>query len=775
MLEPRRLAARASAQRIATEQKWQLGQEVGYQVRFENRTSSTTKLQILTEGIFAHRLQNNPDLDGIGCLILDEFHERSAQTDVALAMARELQQLSRPDLKIIVMSATLETSRLSEFLGDCPIISVPGLLYPVETIWDREPQTLVTLPAFYKRVSEAIHELVSGARPSSGSILVFLPGAGEISQVRRMIEGYCQSKNVSVHELHGSLSLEKQTEVLRPTSQHKVILCTNIAESSLTVPGVATVIDTGLAKVLRQEGAGFARLSLSRISQFSATQRAGRAGREMKGYNYRLWNKQDEASMPEAEAPELLRSDLADTVLLLSRLGISDPKTFSWFERPFDKNLDAAVKLLKRLNAVDPNGQITETGKKLSRWPTHPRIAAMLERSIEIGCVKLGAQVAALLSEKDIFDGSNLHSFAQSDSDLVARIYSLERQDPPEFFKRAVKQFEQLASAVSKPSKLSIEDNLEEILLAGFSDRLAWRRKQGEPRAKLITGEGVRLHDSSLTKNASLFLCLDATSPRGSNEITITKATPISAERIKLKFKTEIKQIRRTDFDSDTGQLVTEEFLALEELPLEAPKRRGATLEEAASMLPHLFVKQWEKILSEHEDSRRWIERIEFARLHLSELAWPVIDDVFKLSLAESFLMGEKSLDEALKKDLTPYLNMMLSSEQQKTLSIQIPEGFNIPSGRFVKVDYSAQGQPTIEARLQEFFGWMDSPTIVNGKIKIRVQLLGPNYRPVQITSDLKGFWSSSYQEVRKELRARYPKHDWPENPLVAIAKQRFK
>lgn len=775
MLEPRRLAARAAAQRIAVEQGWQVGQEVGYQVRFENRTTQSTKLQILTEGIFALRLQSNPELEGVDCLILDEFHERSAQTDVALAMARELQELSRPDLKIIVMSATLETSRLSEFLGDCPIISVPGLLHPVETIWDREPQTLVTLPAFYRRVSDSIRDLVIGVRPSNGNILVFLPGAGEIANVRREIESFCQAKNVSVHELHGSLSLEKQTEVLQPSPQRKVILCTNIAESSLTVPGVATVIDSGLAKVMRQEGAGFARLSLSRISQFSAIQRAGRAGREMKGYNYRLWNKQDEASMPEAEVPELLRTDMADTVLLLSRLGITDPKTFSWFEHPLDKNLDAAVKLLKRLNAVNGSGQITEIGKKLSRWPAHPRIAAMLERSIELGCIRLGAQVAALLSEKDIFENSNLHSFAQADSDLLARIYSLERQDPPEYFKRAVKQFQQLSSRESKPTKLSLEANLEEILLAGFSDRLAWRRKKGEPRAKLITGEGVRLHDACLTKEASLFVCLDATSPRGSNELTITKASPISVDLIKEKFKSEIERLQRTEIDSETGQIFTEEFLAFGELPLEAPKRRGATAAEAATLLPQLFVKQWDKILSEHESAKRWIERVQFGRENLKELEWPLLDEEFKLSVAESILMGEKSLDEALKKDLVTYFNLKLSNDQQKVLSLQIPDGFKIPSGRFVNVDYSTQGQPTIQARLQEFFGWMDSPTLANGKVKVRVQLLGPNYRPVQITSDLRGFWNSSYQEVRKELRARYPKHDWPENPLVAIAKQKLR
>lgn len=776
MLEPRRLAARAAAHRIASEQKWSLGDQVGYQVRFENRTGPSTRLQILTEGIFANRLQKDPELTNVGCLILDEFHERSSQTDVALAMAKELQELSRPDLKIIVMSATLETSRLSQFLGDCPIIQVPGLLHPVEQIWEREPQTLVTSPAFYKRVSDVVRDLLNGSRPSSGNILVFLPGAGEIANLRREIESFCSAKQVLVQELHGSLSLEKQSEVLQPSATRKIILATNIAESSLTVPGVATVVDTGLAKVLRQEGGSFARLSLSRISQFSATQRAGRAGREMKGFNYRLWNKQDEASMPEAEVAELLRTDLSDVILLLSKLGVTDAKNFTWFEKPSDRNIEAAKKMLIELGAVNENGQITSFGKQLVSWPAHPRIAALLEKSIELGCIELGSKVAALLTEKDFVEQGELQSFAHSDSDLIARLNLTEKRGVPEYIKRAQQQYFQLAKQQAPSSAPKPNDGiLEELLLAGFKDRLAWRRRKQELRAKMITGEGVRLHESSLTKSASLFVCLDAAPPRGSNELVITSASPISPDLVKAKFAKDLKKIQRTEVDEESGQIFTEEYLALEELPLDFAKRRGASEQEAASILPQVVLKNWDSLISEQEAAKNWFERFSFAKQFITDIDWPDFDKEASLRIAEAVAMSEKNLAEVRKKDLLPYLSMVLTPEQKKILDTEAPVGFTIPSGRFVKVDYSSPAQPTIEARLQEFFGWMDSPLIAKGKVKVRVQLLGPNYRPVQITSDLKGFWSSSYQDVRKELRARYPKHDWPENPLMAVAKQKFK
>ncbi len=789
MIEPRRLAARASAERIATEQNWRIGHEVGYQVRYENKTQKNTRLQILTEGIFTRRLQSNPELRGVSTLILDEFHERSAATDLALAFARELQQLSRPDLKIIVMSATLQSEPLSQFLGNCPVIEVPGLLHPVQTQLSREPQNLVIGDVFYNRLLEQIRQILAGVLPSRGDLLVFLPGAGEIENLRRRLESLAQKYQLDVHALHGSLKLSEQDQVLRPGLRRRIILSTNIAETSLTLPGVGTVIDSGLVRVLRQEGLGFPRLLLTRSSRFSAVQRAGRAGREGPGFAYQMWTKMDEASRPEAETPELLRTDLSETVLLLASQGVNQPQSFSWFEIPPPNALESAQALLKNLRALHASGAITDFGQKLLRWPLHPRLATLMEAAIDCGQVEWGARLVTLLNERDLFSNSaQLMAYAANESDLLARLYLwLESPRRADFhlLNRSYEHLLQIAkSETNSPPKPSSshsfsddDERTEYLLLSAFADRLAKNRDDG--RALLTGGSGVLLSEFCLAKRAPLLFCLDAMASRGQTgartEMKVTLGSRLRLSTLKKYFLNEIKTEQKTFLDENSGQVLTTTFSSFRSLPLDSGTRRKATTAEAAPVLPDLVLSSWERLLAQNERAQTWLKRVEFLRenlpneVKLSE-KWPDLNEGKKQEICEALSMGEDGLEAVFQKDLKSYFEMSLTEKQKRLLNEEAPEKLQLPSGSWISVQYPKGRAPFLEARLQELFGWLETPALACGKIKLVIHLLAPNYRPVQVTSDLKGFWHSAYHEVRKELRARYPKHDWPEEPLTATA-----
>ena len=558
MLEPRRLAARASAARIAFEQGWTLGSEVGYQVRFENRTTAKTRLKVLTEGLLGRRLQSDPELSDVGAVILDEFHERSQHTDLALGLLFELQQISRPDLRIIVMSATLDAESVSRFLNDAPVVKVPGRTYPVNVHNGLKPLLLESGPPLFDRVSEAVLNCLEGAMAREGDLLVFLPGTREIRGVRERIQDRAARIGFDTVELHGSLPLDEQDRAIRRSEngRGKVVLATNIAETSLTIDGIGTVIDSGLARVARSDAAGFTRLGLSRISLASATQRAGRAGRQGPGHCHRLWSRLDESSMPAFEQPEILRTDLTEPLMLLLAQGTSNPESFSWFERPQTTALRAAMKTLEELG-FQSGGTLTQEGRAALRLPLPSRAAKLVLESARIGQVGLGSEIAALITERDIaLRSADLKRQASIESDVMLRWHLLKdpgARDVDRFAKqtclRAAEQIERIAREIAGPSKPSttargndLDDVGEKLLLRAYPDRLARRRRAGDPSAKMIGNKGIRLAPQSAVERAEFFVALDSMEPPAhlpapKNEVYISMASKVELSWIERRFQ----------------------------------------------------------------------------------------------------------------------------------------------------------------------------------------------------------------------------------------------
>jgi ATP-dependent helicase HrpB len=793
MLEPRRLAARASAARIAEEQGWTLGREVGYQVRFENRTVPSTRLKVLTEGLLGRRLQNDPELRDVGAVILDEFHERSQYTDLALGLLFELQQLSRPDLRIIVMSATLDAESVSRYLNDAPVVSVPGRTYPVTIHHGLKPLTLESGPILFDRVSEAVLNCIEGALAREGDVLVFLPGTREIRGVRERITDRATRAGFDTVELHGSLALEDQDRAIRRSgSRGKIVLATNIAETSLTIDGIGTVIDSGLARVSRSDAAGFSRLSLSRISSASATQRTGRAGRQGPGICHRLWSKIDESSMPAFEQPEILRTDLSEPLMLLLSQGTREPESFSWFERPQMTSIRSAMRTLEELG-FQKNGELTNEGRAALRLPLPVRPARLVLESIRLGAIELGAQLAALVTERDIVTRSaDLKRQAAMESDVMLRWHLLNARsdgvgarDVDRFAKqtclRAAEQIEKVARELAKDLNVpasrpgSRDRNTDELgqklLLKSYPDRLSRRRRAGDPSAKMIGGKGIRLAQFSSVERAEFFVAIDSMEapphlniPK--NEVVVSVASQVELSWIEDAFKEFITEKTETVFDEDSKQVLDLTARFLRDLPLNLPQRKRSHPDQAHEILVQACLDNWDHWLASREDISSIESRLEF--LKANGAVPPNEEATARHEFLEEAAFGSTKLDEVLAKPLNEIYLRHLPASTTVLLRNEAPDRLQVPSGSEIKVHYPPERAPYIEVRIQEVFGWTSSPKLAAGKISLQLHLLGPNYRPMQVTSDLASFWQNGYPEVRKELRIKYPKHSWPLDPLTA-------
>ncbi len=811
MLEPRRLAARAACSRIAEENLWTIGREVGYQVRFENQTSGETKLIILTEGLLTRRLQSDPTLKDVGCVILDEFHERSQHTDLALALLFELQSLERPDLRLIVMSATLDADPLSLYLGGCPIVRVPGRTFPVEIVHGRKPLSLDAGPGFIESMTETIlHALDLSDSPEQrrGSLLAFLPGTREIRGVRENLLRRPGRKIFEIHELHGRLSLDDQARVLRNSSgASKVILATNIAETSVTIDGVHTVVDSGLARVVRTDECGFERVVLSRISLASATQRAGRSGRQGPGICYRLWSQIDEAAMPPFELPEIQRIDLTDAMMNLLAHGINDPMGFSWFERPLGRSLKDALLVLEDLGFREPQtGRLTEIGREAMKFPLPARPARLVIEALKYDRLRLGARLAALLSERDIVTSAfDLKRTAALESDLLLRLHILESgRDGGDFgsvsggvsggasgsaganIRRVADAIESAGRRVDRAhvgkalpswSELSDDDLALRLLLAAFPDRICRRRRPREPAARMVGGRGVTLARQSVVESAEFFLALATmeqprsfVSASASNDALISLASKIERDWIEVLFPKALGQKSELVFDEGSESVQKQTRKLFRDLPLGEAHRDKPNSEEAHGLMIQVVRARWTILSERNEDLSKIFSRLKFLKENFPGEAWgeisddevlpPVLDELVfgKLKLSE---VAAQALDEIYLRHLPDWTRRLLSSEA--------PEALTVPSGSRIRIHYPQGRAPYLEVRIQEIFGLRESPRLARGAVAIVFHLLGPNYRPVQVTSDLKSFWQTGYGEVRKELKSRYPKHSWPEDPLTGI------
>jgi ATP-dependent helicase HrpB len=823
MLQPRRVAARASAQRIAEENNWELGREVGYHVRFDRKIGPQTRLRVLTEGILTRQLLDDPFLEGVGGVLLDEFHERSLHTDVTIALLREVRQTVRDDLILLVMSATLDAEPVARFLGDCPIVRVPGRTFPVDVTY-----SLPSGERLPDRVAAAVegHIRDTGVPPvqamtgtqgapfptrnqhgrdarvtSQDDVLVFLPGAEEIRRTMERLGSLAQEQDLVLLPLYGSLPAEEQALALRPHRQRKVILATNIAETSLTIDGVGTVIDSGLARVAGYDPQrGLDRLDLKRISKASATQRAGRAGRTGPGRCVRLWTQREELAMADFELPEVRRVDLCGTVLALHAWGKPDPRAFGWYEPPPEETLGAAERLLAMLGALDSEsgGSITPLGRAIMDLPVHPRLGRLLIGAAELGRLEEGAAVAALLSEKDIVSGSPFdlrHSgpVTQGPSDLTYRLELLaeaerarfsptlrDRRIDPLAARQVAKVRDDLLRAARHLKRREVasgdrESDFLKLPLLAYPDRVCRRRASDPAAGAMVGGGGVRLAPDSVVRQGEFFLALDARHDERSakREALVRVASRIEVEWLEALFPQSVRRERQAVYDPGRDRVVGRGATHYLDLPLREDADAPVDATTAGNVLAEWAKPRAVEILRDDDNARRWLARHDLLRKAMPEQHWPDLNDALG-DLVVSAANRKRSLAE-LRPLLPGLLFGLLTHPLDRLFEKEAPETIEVPTGNRIRIDYPDQNnereqvdRPVLAVRLQELFGWTDTPRIAGGRVPVKLHLLGPNYRPVQVTEDLRNFWATTYFQVRKDLRARYPKHAWPEDPLSA-------
>ncbi len=720
VLQPRRVAARAIARRIASERGWAVGEEVGWQVRFERRFTARTRLLIVTEGVLTARLQSDPLLSRFATVVIDEFHERSIYADVALALTRQA-WLARADLRIVVMSATLDVLPLKAYLAGCAHIDVPGRAHPVQVEYSG------ALGA-----AEAINRALTR---TSGDVLAFFPGAREIQRAMHEVAMAAGPGVVDILPLHGSLDPEAQDRVFAPGRARRVVLATNIAETSITVPRVTAVVDTGLHKVARYDAArGIDSLDLERVTQDAADQRAGRAGRIAPGLALRLWDPRDRLR-PHRE-PEIARVDLAATLLDVYAWG-GDPFVLEWFERPPADSLEGAVRLLERLQSVS-RGRLTPLGRRMQRLPLHPRLARIL---LAANGAWEAAVACAALSERTFVPGRP----TTTSCDLLTAVDQVERLPP--HVKAVARQIHSLGPAGSGIAARSHvdESRLRQAILAGYPDRVAQRRASGSPRLLLASGTGAVLSPDSGVIAAPFLVALDVrTGASSASRGRPAEAVVRIASAVDREWLEPTSTAVEHRFDEKSGSVRALEVLRYDALTLgDRPARVAAAA--ASALVAGAVIRR-----GPNDEDRRLLQRLAFA------------------GMAESFeaLAARAAVGATRIADVS--LRSAVAREAARTLEALAPERLHLPSGRSTALDYGADGTVAASVKLQELFGLAETPRIGARREPVLLHLLAPNGRPVQTTRDLKSFWERTYPEVRKELRGRYPKHPWPEDPWTA-------
>jgi ATP-dependent helicase HrpB len=786
LLQPRRLAARSVAQRIAYEEEVQLGARVGYQVRFENRTSKQTQIVVSTEGILLRRLQDDPLIEDTAIVLLDEFHERSLDSDLTLGMLRRLQQTMREDLRIVIMSATIDVNAMERALGPIPIVSIESRCYPVQIRFRPIPSTKI------KPVDHLTDTLLDIVPKHDGDVLAFLPGAGEIERTASLLDRSSLARDCDVVRLYGTMPLEEQVRAIEPGVRRKIVLATNIAETSLTIEGIRVVVDSGLARVMRfSSDVGLDRLCLENISQASATQRTGRAGRVAPGVCYRLWSEASDRARSSHLEPEIVRVDLASAALQLYAWGEGTAQDFPWLEPPHPEAWQAAEQLLTHLGAIE-NGKITELGKCLVRLPIHPRLARVLMESVHLRCQQRACLLAALLSERDPFDrrenrdarpGMVTKNPNRWDSDCLERLELVEdflngRNRSSAFgdlnrsavsniasvAKQLTQALRELSLApVKDPGAFSERDSLLLCLLSGYPDRLARRRGPGKNNGIMVGGKGVTLAPQSGVCEAEFFLCIDVDSGRG--DANVRQASGVQSDWVMQR------SVEREEcfYHPTQKQIVARKQTVWIDLVLNETPTSITDFARAKAILFQAVRQNWDTTFPKDDDAvNSFIERVNCLREWLPELELPLIDHGVLLSVAEQLCEGARSLTEVKNGAWLDWLRSKLTADQLNTVEREAPARIVVPSGSSIKLQYAIGKAPILAVKIQEVFSMKSTPRIAKGRVPILLHLLSPAMRPQQITDDLESFWANGYPEVKKELRRRYPKHSWPDDPTTA-------
>ncbi len=764
MLEPRRLAARSVAMRMAEELNEEAGATVGYRVRFESVVSKQTRIEVVTEGILTRMIQTDNSLEDVGLVIFDEFHERSLQADLALALCYQAQQLLRDDLKILIMSATLEGKKISALFNNAPVITSTGKQYPISFHYLAPEKDVKIAAATTRVVRKALRE-------QSGDMLVFLPGAGEIQRVQSALE----EENISalVVPLYGDLPFKKQQEAILPHPQglRKIVLATSIAETSLTIEGITTVVDSGYSRVPRFDPrSGLTRLETIRVTRDAADQRAGRAGRLGPGVCYRLWSEATHHQLLPARQPEMLEADLASLMLELANWGIQNLNELTWITVPPEGAVMQARELLHQLEALE-NNKITARGKEMLKLPTHPRIAHMLLSVTKAMEVCLATDIASILEERDPLP-------KEAGADLSLRVEVLRKWRSGERVsaeRNVLDRIERLASSWRRIFKLQtnnsnpVDAEVGKLVAEAYPERIARQQEKQDVRYKLANGRVVRLpeHDPLHRETWLAVAQLDA----GSGEGKIFLAAPLIEDDL-LHRATESEIVK---WDAERGMITAQLERRIGNVVLSSRTVSKISDEQRIKILCEAVREEGLNLLGWDEAQREWQGRVLSLRTWRPEENWPDVRDENLLKSTEEwlapFLTNVSKRNDFQRLELQNMLAGLIPWELTSKLDKLAPSRLQVPSGSFIKLNYFTDGRPPVmEVRLQEMFGLLETPTINEGRTKILLHLLSPGYKPVQVTQDLKSFWQTTYHEVRKELRMRYPRHHWPEDPWTAEA-----
>lgn len=749
MLEPRRLAARNAAHRMAETLGDEIGGMVGYAVRLDRKVGPRTRIEVVTEGILTRRLQTDPELTGVGLIIFDEFHERSLDADLGLAMTLDIQRGLRDDLKILVMSATLDAARVSAHLGQAPVIDAPGRVFPVETRYlDKAQRQTISADAM-----RAVHRALT---ETDKSILVFLPGEAEIRRTEDLLNSSGLPKGTVVRPLYGAMSFAEQDAAIRPSpaGERKIVLATTIAETSLTIDGIGAVIDTGFKRVPRFDPAsGMTALDTVRVSLASADQRRGRAGRLGPGIGYRLWPEAETRALKPHDEPEIFVADLAPLVLELSAWGVTDASALPWLDPPPPAPFAQAQDLLRRLEAVDTTGKITAMGKQMVRLPLHPRLAHMVVK----GQSALAADLAAMLSERDGLP-------RDVGADITARLAQV-RGGARDRIRQTAKQIRQIAGFKEGGSDMSAG-----VLVAlAFPDRIAQRRG-GDRRYRLSGGGGAILpeHDALMTED---FLAV-ATTDGASGDQKIHLAAPLSLKEIEEHFGDQIESRDGCFWDGRARAVSATKSRRLGALVLEERPSANADPEMIAQAMSDGVGEMGLTSLPWSEGAMSLKARVMFIRRLYPDDGWPDLSDATLLATLDDwlkpYLAGISRKAHLDRLDMHQIIQGLIPHELLRKMDRLAPVRIEVPSGADVRIDYETEGDPVLRVRLQEMFGLARTPAIAEGRSPLRIELLSPAGRPLAVTQSLETFWTNGYPSVRSDMRGRYPKHAWPEDPLNA-------
>lgn len=781
MLEPRRLAARAAARRMAHLLGQTVGRTVGYRVRMNSRVGPNTRIEVVTEGILTRHLQQDPFLEGVGLVIFDEFHERSLTADVGLALCLDVQKEVRTDLRILVMSATMATQPVAALLGRAPVITAKGRSHPVKTEY---------LPQSPGRTLEqnTVTAVMHALKHETGSILVFLPGAPEIHRVNNLLSGTDPGKSIILAPLFGALSLRDQDQAigLCPPGMRKVVMATSIAETSLTIEGIRVVVDAGRMRVpCFDVRSAMTRLKTIPVSRASADQRRGRAGRLEPGVCYRLWSKESHNGLLPYNTPEIMEADLCPLALELAVWGLAGPDTLAWLDVPPAAAFATARQLLRRLEALDEKGQVTPHGRKMTELGMHPRLAHMILKGRQIRAGSIACRLAVLLEERDIIHTRH----GRWDADLRLRLEVLQAVEKNNFSGRpemqvdlnACRRILQRARHLEKrmgirPASDS-SDKTGMLLAYAYPDRIARQRKENSRYYLLANGRGAFFSEPQPLGVEEYLVVPDLDGNQQNARIYL--AAPLGREEMEKRFADQIRQVDKIYWDARRQMVVSRRQHLLDHLlvsdnalPRPDPARVTAALLSGIRMTG-MGILPWNKKTND------WQARVLFLHRLTPSNKWPdVSDQGLSVTLEEwlaPFLTGMSRKEHLRRVDLKGALSLILSRQQQKRLEDLAPTHITVPSGSRIPLDYSAGNIPVLAVRLQEMFGAVDTPAIAGGRVPVVLHLLSPASRPVQVTRDLANFWENTYFEVRKDLRGRYPKHHWPDNPLKAMPTARVK